>query len=424
MLRNILTIFLREYLQAVRTKAFIIITVLMPLIFAALFLLPVYFATRSGGARRIAIVETAPSGAGLLPALQEELERRTGGIRQTFRFESIPYQPGSDSSLRDRLRKDVMAGKYDGFLWVEGDAGRDGAVEYNGRTLTDLAGLRILESAVSRAVVKQRLVARGVPAGQVQELVKPTTMSTARVTASGSAQEERGVSFIMAFFFLMVLYTTLIIYGITVMRSVIEEKTSRIYEVLLSTVRPVELLAGKILGIAAVGLTQYLVWAVLGLIAGGGFGLAAVRSQVGDFQIPGQILVFFVVFFLMGFLLYSSMYAALGAMVNSEKEAQQLQMLVMQFLIWPMIVMQIVLRNPNSTASIALSLFPLFTPMLMFLRIAVEMPPAWQVALSILLLALTTIGMMWLAGRIYRVGILMYGKRPTLPELWRWVKAA
>ena len=136
------------------------------------------------------------------------------------------------------------------------------------------------------------------------------------------------------------------------------------------------------------------------------------------------VLVYFVVFFLLGYLLYSAMFAALGAAVNTEQEAQQLQILVVQFLILPLLLQQMVLRNPGSNWSVGLSLVPFFAPILMFLRITVQTPPAWQIALSLALLVAAIVAVMWVSARIYRIGILMYGKRPTLPELWRWARAA
>jgi ABC-2 type transport system permease protein len=184
-----------------------------------------------------------------------------------------------------------------------------------------------------------------------------------------------------------------------------------------------ELLGGKILGIAGVGLTQYAVWTGLALL-GGGSGIAMARSQMGEVSVPMTTLVFCIVFFILGYLLYSTMYAALGAMVNSDQEGQQLQLLIVQFLIVPMLLMMPVLRAPNGTLATVLSLIPFYTPILMLLRISLVMPPVWQVALSIALLLLTNLGVLWVSARIYRVGILMYGKRPTLPELVRWVRAA
>jgi len=203
---------------------------------------------------------------------------------------------------------------------------------------------------------------------------------------------------------------------------VLEEKTSRVFEVLLSSVRPMELMAGKILGVAAVGLTQFAIWFVMFSAAGGYISMAAAKFELGSLSVPPSLLVYFAIFFVLGYLLFSSMYAAVGAASNSDQEAQQMQLLILPFILVPIISMNMVIRNPSGAAAQGMSLFPLFTPILMFMRICVEAPPFPEIALSIALLALTTMGMMWLCGRIYRVGILMYGKRPTLPELVRWIQ--
>jgi ABC-2 type transport system permease protein len=432
-MRNIKYIFLREYLERVRTKAFLITTVLTPLIFAVIFGLPILLATRGGNQTQKVAVAQAAGQTSIVPVLRSRLERRpqaprpdlqrnTGVSIPGFEFQPVEVAAGHASETRERLISEVRAGRLDGCLWFEGDPTAGGRIEYSGRNVTDLIALRTLEQAVSSAVVQLRLVSRGIPADDVQRLVKSVQMRTVRVSDKG-VREERGITFIVSFFFLMVLYMTLMLYGVAVMRSVIEEKTSRVFEVLLSSVKPMELLAGKILGVAAVGLTQYAVWILMALVAGGGM-IGSLRTQMGEISVPASLLFYFALFFLLGYLLYSTMFAALGAVVNSEQEAQQLQMTVMWFLIIPMLVAQLVIRAPNSTAAVVLSLIPFFTPMLMFLRINLITPPAWQVALSIALLLATNLAVLWLSARIYRVGILMYGKRPTLPELVRWVRAA
>jgi len=432
-MRNIKYIFLREYLERVRTKAFLITTLLTPLIFAVILGLPILLATRGSNQIQKVAVAQAAGQTSIVPLLRGRLERRpqaprpdlqrnTGVSIPGFEFQPVEVAVGHESETRERLISEIRAGRLDGCVWLEGDPTAGGRIEYNGRNVTDMIALRTLEQAVSSAVVQLRLVSRGVPADDVERLVKPVQMRTVRVSDKG-VREERGITFIISFFFLMVLYMTLMLYGVAVMRSVIEEKTSRVFEVLLSSVKPMELLAGKILGVAAVGLTQYAVWILMALVAGGGM-IGSLRTQMGEISVPASLLFYFALFFLLGYLLYSTMFAALGAVVNSEQEAQQLQMTVMWFLIIPMLVAQLVIRAPNSTAAVVLSLIPFFTPMLMFLRINLITPPAWQVALSIALLLATNLAVLWLSARIYRVGILMYGKRPTLPELVRWVRAA
>jgi ABC-2 type transport system permease protein len=219
----------------------------------------------------------------------------------------------------------------------------------------------------------------------------------------------------------MILYMTILLYGVSVQRSVLEDKSSRIVEVLLSSTRPFHLLLGKVLGVAGVGLTQYAIWGAVAMVAS-----AYVRTTspaLANFTaIPPGALVYFAVYFLLGYLLYAALFAATGSMVNSDQEAQQLQWPVTMLLVVPIIFMQGMFRDPDSTTSVVMSLIPFFSPILMMLRINLHTPPAWQIGLSIVILVLSVLAVTAIAARIFRVGILMYGKRPTLPELMRWVR--
>jgi ABC-2 type transport system permease protein len=205
-----------------------------------------------------------------------------------------------------------------------------------------------------------------------------------------------------------------------VMRSVLEEKNSRVMEVLLATVTPRELMAGKILGVGAVGLTQIAIWALLATIFSLP-GIMAAQSSTAQFHLSWTMGLGFVVFYLLGYLLYSAMSASVGAAVGSEEEAQQWQMLVVMPIVAAVALMFLIYRQPNSTLAIVLSMVPFFAPILMYLRTVLQMPAAWQLALCIGLLIATIYGLLQISARIYRVGILMYGKRPTLPELLKWV---
>jgi ABC-2 type transport system permease protein len=222
----------------------------------------------------------------------------------------------------------------------------------------------------------------------------------------------------------MMLYMTLLIYGMSVMRSVLEEKTSRVMEVVLSSAKASELMAGKILGVGAVGLTQVAIWIVIAAGASAPALLAMAGVKDSGFHIEMRVLPAFAVFFVLGYMLYSTLFAALGAMVNSEQEAQQWQTFVTLPIVVPMVMMMFVIRQPNAPLSVWMSMVPFFAPILMYLRIVVQTPPWWQIALSIGLLIATIWGVIWMCSRIYRIGILMYGKKPTLPEIMKWVKYA
>jgi ABC-2 type transport system permease protein len=212
-----------------------------------------------------------------------------------------------------------------------------------------------------------------------------------------------------------------------VMRSVIEEKTSRIVEVLLGSVTPMQLMAGKIVGVGAVGLTQMILWAALGWLVGGS-GYAIVRHVAGnamqDANLSQPVLLMFPLFFVLGYATYACLYAAIGAMVNSDEEASQYQLPVTLPLLLCIVFAASVIGEPNSQLAFWLSMFPLTSPIIMFLRISVSMPPTWQIGLSIALSLTSLYLLVWLSARIYRVGILMYGKRPSLAELRKWLRYA
>jgi ABC-2 type transport system permease protein len=209
------------------------------------------------------------------------------------------------------------------------------------------------------------------------------------------------------------------------MRSVLEEKTTRTMEVLISSVRPFQLLAGKILGVAAAAFTQFLIWMLsLALLSSYGIVMAKMvpGSSFSGIHLPISLLIYTVAYFIGGFFLYSAMFAAIGAACSSEQDAAQLQWLAMVPLIFCMVIYSLVLNDPASRLSLILSEIPFFSPVLMALRISLQTPPFWQIALSFALLIVTTVGVVYASAKIYRVGILMYGKRPTLPELFRWLR--
>jgi ABC-2 type transport system permease protein len=226
----------------------------------------------------------------------------------------------------------------------------------------------------------------------------------------------------VAFALLFFLYMSVLFYGLFVMRGVIEEKQSRIVEIVISSVKPTQMMLGKVVGIGLVGLTQIGIWALTtaGLSL---FGATMFPSQAAKIpSIPMSMLVYFVLFFVLGFFLYATLYAMVGSMVSSEEDAQQMQFPVTLLIVVPMMILGLVMSNPNSTSSIVLSMVPFFAPALMMLRIAVINPPVWQVILSMVIMVVTILGFLWVAAKIYRVGILMYGKRPSIAELGRWLR--
>jgi ABC-2 type transport system permease protein len=219
------------------------------------------------------------------------------------------------------------------------------------------------------------------------------------------------------------MFLTVMLYGMSVMRAVLEEKTNRVMEVLLATLTATELMVGKIIGVACAGLTQVAIWTTLATVTIAS-GLVVGGTDLRSIQLGGRSAVFFVIFFLLGFFLYSTLSAAIGAMVSSEREAQQIQQFVMMPMGISFAFLFFAMRAPSDPIIVAMSMVPFFAPLLMYMRIVVQTPPAWQIALSISIMIATIGTMFFVAGRIYRVGVLMYGKRVTLPEIIKWVRHA
>ena len=410
------TIVRREYLERVRSKAFVIATLLGPILMAALTIAPALMAGRAGKALHLAILdETGRLESPLAAAL------KTQKLQDQPRFILEPRGDGEPGAVESALKTKVLEGKLDGYLKLPADALARSAAEYYGKTVSNMMDLRLLENAVSAAITSERLSGAGVDRSRIEELTRATDLRPVRLSASGE-REDRGAGFLLSFVLLMMLYTTLIMWGQAVLTSVIEEKSNRVVEVIVSAVRPHHLLAGKLLGVGAAGLTQFMAWA-LTLFAISLLGAGAMGSMGGGKlpEIAPLTLVFFVVYFLLGYLMYAALFAALGACVNTTQEAQSLAFPVMMPLILAVIFFPMVLQAPDSTLAVGLSLVPFFAPLLMFLRISILAPPAWQIALSVSTCVLTIVAIMLVASRIYRIGILMYGKRPTFPEIMKWV---
>jgi ABC-2 type transport system permease protein len=280
-----------------------------------------------------------------------------------------------------------------------------------------------MQNAVANGLVRQELLAHGMSDEQVRALTHRVKLDTMQVKNGQTVTGDAGRSFAGAYVLILVLYGSVLIYGINIARSVVEEKTSRVFEVLLSTASADDLMLGKLLGVGATGLTQMGIWAAL-LVVFAGSQIAATHGVhgLGSLGITRPELIFFAIFFLLGFFLYSALAAALGSSVSGEQEVQQFSFILISPLVVSVFMLPYVLGNPGSTTSVILSLLPPFTPIIMYMRICAQMPPMWQVLLGVALLAGSVLGMVWLAARIYRVGVLMYGKRATLPEMVRWLR--
>ena len=408
----------REYLERVRSKAFIIGTIIGPVLMGGIMLLPILIAERGGGdLLQVAVLDATG-------VLQARVEQAIADLRRDDepRFEVRPAGEGTIAAREEALREAVLQGDLDGFLFLPEGAIETSTATYYGRTVSNQRDLNMMRWRVRDLLVAHRLTDAGLDPGQVEELTRDMEWRTIQLSEEGD-KEEQGLAILLAIVLLMILYTSILMWGQIVMTSIIEEKGSRVIEVVASGVPPTQLLAGKLLGVGAAGLTQFLVWS-LSLL---GISLVMAGPMAGTLplpDVPPLVLAAFVAFFLLGFAFYASLYASIGAAVNTVQEAQNFVFPVIIPLILGLVCFPVIIEAPDSQLAVILSLVPFLTPLLMFLRIVILTPPLWQIALSVVLLGASILGALWVAARIYRVGILMYGKKPTFPELMRWVGRA
>ncbi len=438
---KLLAVIRREYLQQVRTKAFWISTFLIPTIGLGFIFLQVALSKTMVAKGKIGVVDL--TGRLYEPLVNENRlrgekeaqpdqkaspsdDRRSRRLPTRMDFFKVDATPQTLKDVRTRLNDDVQKERIKAYIVLDGKTLETGLAEWRAQSVkADLIMRETIANMLSRAVTKERLKDRGVdPAvyekAQLRAELDPHEAKEVETETSKDAGFNLAVSGI--FFFLI--YISIFVYGAFIMRGVLEEKNNRIVEVLVSSVRPTDLMLGKIFGIGLVGLTQYAVWGALAVALTTPAFVGAMGMPGGLPPIPTMTIGAFVVFFLLGYFLYASLYAALAAPFNTEQEAQQFVMIPGMMLILASTTWFFAFNQPNGTLAVILSFVPFTSPLLMFMRISVQPPPLWQVGASIALLLVSIWGVAWFAGRVYRVGILMYGKKPTLPEIFRWVRQA
>jgi ABC-2 type transport system permease protein len=421
-LTRIMAIIRREYLFRVKNKWFLITTFGLPVLMIGLSTAPAWLASRGGGKASplyVGVVATAPVQAVDVPAL---LHAEDDGIaaRMTDR---------TPSQTTGQLATELRSSDFDAFLVIGDTAARGGSAVLLSKSAVPDQRKAAIRRAVRSSLVAAGLQKAGVSAAEVTAALQAPRagLSVERVGEEGVAHQD--VLAVLAMVLCFVLYMMFIVYGQVIVRGVLEEKNSDIVEVLISSVRPSELMLGKVLGIGAVGLTQIGIWAVtVGLLALYGLSGAMVALSQAGVDLKGVSLPYvgiglaFLVYYLLGFFLYASAFAAVGALVGDDQQAQQMNFPVMLLIIVPFVLAFSGINTPDAGWLTAASLFPFFSPILMLVRIVTGVAATWQIVTSLVLLVLTIWAVAWVAGRIYRVGILMKGKRPTLPEMIRWLR--
>jgi ABC-2 type transport system permease protein len=421
-MRKVWLVIKREYLVRIRSKVFIFTTVALPVLSAGMLIIPMMLATReSDHTLKIALLDDA----GFSKIIAAGFTAKLKNGQPLFQLVRTLEQPQSDQKAREELADQVRQGVLDCYLVVPKGVLEGKAVEFHTQNPGDFQTAAAVRGAVDHAVISQRLSNRGIQIDNLSELIHGVDFTLVKV-GKGGESEEKGQTFVVAIVVVMVLYVTLLVYGVTTMRSVLEEKNTRVVEILASSARPSQLLTGKILGVAGVGFTQFLIWTITAVLISTYSAAVATAVRPGvsmpQYHIPLSLLIYGVLFFLAGYFLYASLYAAVGAMVSSDEEAQQVQMPVTLLVVVAFLLYPAVMRDPASRLSVVASLLPFLSPILMVLRIGLQTPPFWQIVLALALSIAATIGVVYIAAKIYRVGILMYGKRPSLVELLKWLK--
>ncbi len=441
-MNKILLIIQREYLSRVKKKSFIIMTFLTPLLIAGVYGLIGYFTYKG-------IKDTHDSVAVVSnnKTLTEQL--------QTDKNISYTYL----NSDLEKAKKTLNKSDYDYVLYLpEFSLEEPKGIELFGAKQAGLSLNKRIASDIEELIRNQKLKQSGISQSDLDKLKTDVDITTKKIAETGDEQESSaGASSFIAFTAGILMFMFIMLYGVQVMRGVIEEKTSRIIEVMVSSVKPFQLMMGKIIGIALVGLTQFMLWIVLtltistavvsifvgkedikkisantqvqGQIAQANPSMAAATTQagpIGDIQKSlagldvGKIVCVFIFFFLGGYLFYSALYAAIGSAVDSETETQQFMMPVMMpLLLGYALSLSVVTNDPYGSTAFWLSMIPFTSPIAMVVRIPYGVAN-WELSLSMIILVLGFIGTVWMAGRIYRVGILMYGKKTTFKEMFKW----
>lgn len=414
--RKMWTILAKEFVQIARKKSFIISTLLTPVLMAAFFVVPALLSQAARGEKVIHLVD-------LSGRYQQAFLNSVAGDAQKpegLSFVAMERRGRSPQELVKEYQPLILDKSVSGLLIWPAESEQGAGVPYYGLNISDMASLRFVEKHLQRAFTRVRLMAVNLGEELIDQATRPLVLQTFKVKKEGISQSSSQAEFLMSIFMLTMLMSVIMAYGQLIMRGIIEEKNSRIVELLISSTTPKAVFFGKILGIGLVGLTQVGVWIFL----------TVVYLFLSPWTVPVQYLsfltpslaVYFVLYFIMGYFSFAILFSLVGAAVNTDEEAQQYSAPISYLLLVPFLLgITMVTQNADSPVVVVASLLPFFSPMIMFMRISMAMPPFWQIGVSLVVSLLTIWGLIRAGARIFRVGILMYGKRPSLREILRWI---
>ena len=447
MQHKVITVIKREYITRVKTKGFVASVLLMPVMMFVVMLLPSLMVTWQPKSDEIKTFIVFDETGEIFSKMQSAIDENSFFHHKGKRVYQLIEKPSDfngNVEAKKQLNQQVEAKEIHGYIEIPQDVFERLEVNYYAKNITNFEEQIALKGVISRIVTNKRLADKGYAAHEVRTLMRRISLKEYAVTAKtdtgedagtseGKSQETAIVKLGLTYVLTFSLYLFTLLYGSMIMRSVLEEKTTRIVEVIISSVKPHQLLFGKIIGVCLVCLTMFLIWggsAVLLLM-----NISSILGLFGMQGLPPELIkitaiikstgvsafLYFLIYFVSGFFLFSTVYAAAGAICNSEEEAQQVATPLVMMLILPFMLMFGLFRAPDATLTIVLSHIPFFSPLLMYMRINVLIPPLWEILLNIAVMIATIFGAILVMGKIYKIGILMYGKRPTLSELWKWL---
>lgn len=429
---KVFTIIGREYLTRVRTKGFIIGTLITPLllvlVFGGIFIFALLFKPDT---KNFHVIDQSEK---IFDKMAMMLDDTLSSGVPEFNWVEYKLQGNDLEAAVAELQHQVFSKKIDGYLHIPEHIIQEKKIKYAARSVSDWEEIQKIERTISQIVTDYRLIAKGVSPDSIRAEFNRgrVELITSQVTDEGEVAKSGLSSFVLTYLLAYILFLMIMIYGQMVSRSVIEEKSQRIAETIVSSVKPIELLVGKVTGICLLGLTQLVVIGLFFLLASAyaayvfmSFGVVApeLLEVVNQINFSVSLFGYLLIYFLLGFFFYAALFAMLGSIVNTEDEAQQMQIVLIMMIIISFFMMFNAAKNPESSMAFWLSIIPFFSPVVGFARVAVSDPMLPNgVFLSVLSLAASGAGTIWLVSKIYRVGILMYGKKPSLKELLRWIR--
>ena len=444
-MKKFLTIVKREYVQRVRAKMFIVSTILLPVVMSVFAVVPAIILNIEAGPLRVAVIDQtgkmfAPLQSAFANEQSDEAAQQPspqpGSANQTrrgfsrmgsrsFQLTEVKTEGRSAGEVKAELDRQLLTKQIDGYLVVPPDFLSSAKAEFFNNNPGDMLSREILTSSLTRALREQRLVEAKVSPETRRELFRRVELEAVKVGTTGEERDSGG-SFLLVFGVGFIMYLAILMYGQVILGAVIEEKETRIAEILFSSVKPFTLMMGKLVGVSLVALTQLCIWgSAFAAFALYGVGVLMAQGVPASIpNIPFSHYIYFGLFFLLGYFIYATIYALVGSMVTTAQEGGQLAMPIILILVVSFYLFLPVSRSPDSAFSFWVSMLPFSAPVAMLVRIVTQTPPFWQIALSLLIGFGTVLLIMWFASRVYRVGMLMYGKRASLPEAWRWVRQA